>query len=359
MKLVQEDKYGAYLGVHAGFLKKFAAKEINPNFEVYDSDDNQNRFIVVKCSRLPDDEDLATGRYGIDFHRAKPEHKEAIQYKNGLPDTLETTRWLRDISFAAATAEEYKTKSPVWEQFYSHIWGTKPQTIWVTPHSGNVDRPPDNILPFPKLEMDAFTAGVAALCAFNSRNTVQKRVMISIHSHNWYEAILELGGFDIIDEQRLSDVAKKIGRKYHERVQILADECKQDFYLRAMKWLEHINKINGTLHPDELNKKSLIDKSVVNNITNGLKIYGAGIDEYTLEEFKKAIQSLNKIEIQVISYNKLFPGKHVGKLLKLSENISHGQMDSALQIECMKFYLKKDPELITNIILDIKNELFY
>ncbi|MGD0795032.1 MAG: hypothetical protein ABR958_05525 [Dehalococcoidales bacterium] len=358
MKLVYEDEYGAYSGVRPEFLKNFKLKEKNPNFEVYDSKDNNNRFIAVKSSRLPDDQDLTEGKYGIDFHRAKPEPKEALQYKNELPQALEIRKWLNDIAFAAATSEEYDRKASVWDNFYSFIWDLMPQTVWVTPHSGSVARAPDEILPYPKSEMDAFTAGVAASSAFNNRNKALKRSMISIHSHNWVGAVLDLGGFGIIDEQKLDAFAKKMEMKYHERAQTIADEFKHDFFDRSIKWLDFIKNKRGTLNPQDLNHTSKTYRSIVENIVKGLRLYGQEIKEYTSEEFKVAIKSLNKMEMQVISSNYLFPAKHVGKILGVSEKIEHGMLHSALQIECLKVYLAKEPELIANIILDVKNELF-
>ena len=358
MKLVYEDERGAYLGVNAGFLQGFVPKECNPNFEVFDSRDNHSRFIAVKSSRIPDDEDLEAGRYGIDFHRANPELKEALQFGDELPQALESTKWLANIAFASVTKEEYESKSSVWESFYSYIWGLKPKTVWVSPHSGSITRIPDDILPYPKDEMDSFTAGVAALCAFNDRNRALKRIMISIHGFGYLAAILDLGGFGIVDEEKLATVAKKTEMKYHERAQILADEYKQDFFLRATRGLEHIDNKKGTLNPDELNLTSTTAGHRVGFIIKGLRLYRQEIREFTLEEFKEAIKSLNKAEVQVISNNYLFPGRQVGKLLGLSEKIGHGLLHSALQIECSRLYLRKEPELITNMILDIKNELF-
>lgn len=358
MNLVYEDDYGAYLGVRKEFLKKFVPVEINPNFEVYDSKDGNNRFIASKCSRVPDDQDFTAGKYGIDFHRARPKLKESLQYEDELPHTLESRKWLANIAFAAATEDEHNKKSSTWERFYSCIWGSTPQTIWVTPHSGSVARAPDEILPYPKSEMDAFTAGVAALCAFNNRNKAIKRIIISIHSHNWVGAILDLGGFGVIDDDKLAMAAKKIEEKYHKRVQVLADEYKEDFFLRTIRWLEHINNKKGTLNPEELKQTSTTYRSIVQNIVTGLRLYGQEIRGFKLEEFREAIKSLHTIEMSVISTNYLFPARHIGKLLRISEMIRYGQLHSALQIECLKVYLARDPELVANIILDVKRELF-
>jgi hypothetical protein len=358
MKLVYEDDYGAYSGVRAEFLEKFVLKESNPNFDVYDSRDNNNRFIAVKSSRLPDDQDLAAGRYGIDFNRAKPGLQEALQYSTELPDALENMKWLANMSFAANTRDEYDRKSSVWDNFYSCIWGSEPKTIWVTPHSGSVARVPDDILPYPKLVIDAFTAGVAASCAFNIRNKALKRLMISIHSSSFLGTIFELGGFGIIDEEKLFAVAAKIEMKYHERVQSLADEHKQYFCLIATRWLEHIKNKQGTLDPAALNHTSTTDKRRVDLIAKELKLYGQEIKGFTLEEFEEVIRSVSEIEVPVISSNYIFPASHVGKILKISEKIGRGLLHSALNIECSKPYLAKEPELMTNIILDIKNEFF-
>ncbi len=358
MKLVYEDKHGAYHGVRPEFLKEFTALQINANFEAYDSRDSQRQFIGVKSSRVPDDQDIAAGKYGIDFHRAKPELQEALQYGKELPHALESTKWLANTAFVAAGQEEYAAKSLAWDDFYSYIWGSTPKTIWVAPHSGSVNRVPDKILPYPKLKIDGFTAGAAASCAFNDRSEAVKRLMISVHSHNWIGAVLDLGGFGIADEEKLSTVAEKTERKYHDRAQILASEYKQDFFVRATKWLKYIEDKRGTLNPKELSRASTMDRYTVDNIAKGLRLYGQEIGEFSPEEFGKAIRRLTKVEVPVMSTNYLFSGKQVGRLLRLSEKVGSGLLHSALQIECSKLYLSRKPELMTKIILDVKRWLF-
>ncbi len=355
MKLVREDEHGAYSGVCAEFLKEFVPRESNPNFEVYDSRDGHRRFIAVKSSRLPDDQDLAEGRYGIDFNRAKPELQEALNYETELPYGY---KWLGDIAFAANTEEEYKRKSSAWEKFYSYIWGSTPKTIWVAPHSGNVTRAPDAMLRYPKLMIDMHTAGVAALCAFNDRSRSSKRLMIVIHGTGHLGAVLNLGDFGIVDEEKMNTIAKKLERKYQQKAQILANEYKQDFFSKTMKILEHIKNKRGTLNPTELNRTSRDDGFTVSLYIKGLRLYGQEIKEFTYSEFKEAIQSLSKIEVPVILNNYFYTARKVGKLLRLSEKIERGLMHSALNIECAKLYLTREPELVSDIILDVKKELF-
>jgi hypothetical protein len=358
MKLVDEDEYGAYRGVNAEFLKEFVSKESNANFEVYDSRDNHRRFIAVKSSRFPDDEVLAEGRYGIDFNRAKPELQEALRYSTELPHALANMTWLANTAFAAASSEEYNLKSSAWDSFYSYIWGRKAKTIWVTPHSGSVNRTPDDIFAYPRTAGDAFTAGVAASCAFNNGSKALRRNMISIHSSSYLATVVELGGFGIIDEERLAAIATKIEMEYHEKVQILADAHKQHFCLIATRWLEHIKNKKGTLNPEELRHTSSVDRRRLELIVKGLELYGQEINEFTLEEFNEAMLALNKIEVPVISTNYVYPARHVSKLLNVSGKIGQGLLHSALSIECSKPYLARVPELMTSIILAIKDELF-
>jgi hypothetical protein len=197
---------------------------------------------------------------------------EALKYAEGLPLALESRKRLGNIAFAATTEEEYERKSSVWESFYSYIFGLSPKVIWVAPHSGNVTRVPDDILPYPKLEIDAFSAGVAASCAFKDRRKASGRVVISIHGNGYLETILDLGGFGILDERKLNLAANKIEMKYHEMVQNLASEYKQDFATCAMRRLEHIKDKRGILNSKELRHISTADKYDMGNIVKGLKL---------------------------------------------------------------------------------------
>ena len=355
LKLVDEDEHGAYLGVRADFLNKFVPREINPNFEVYDSIDGQNRFIASKCSRVPDDEDPAARRFGIDFNRGKPTLAEALEYGEVLPHGY---KWLGDIAFAAKTEEEYVRKAAVWDNFYSFMWDTAPQTLWVAPHSGSVNQPPDDIKPFPKLMSDAFTAGVAALCAFNDKNKATKRIMLSIHGTGLLGAVLNLGDFGVLNIDNMESVVKKIETKYHNRVQTLADEFKQDYCIKTSGILEHINDLRGTLNPEELNRISIDNSGEVRLQAKAIKFYGQEIKEFTLDEFKEALRNLSAIEVPVISINYLYTARKASKLINLSEKIQNGLLHSALLIECSKLYMARARELVADIILDVKKGLF-
>jgi hypothetical protein len=355
VRLVYEDKYGAYLGVRAEFLKRFLVREKNPNFEVYDSLDGNNRFIAAKSSRLPNDQDIEKGIYGIDFNRPKPELQGALQYGAELPKGYQ---WLSGAAFAAKTEQEYKRKSSTWDSFYSYIWGTTPQTIWVAPHSGSVNRPPDDVLRFPKLMIDSFTAGVAALCALKNKSKPSTRLMIAIHDTGHLGAVLNLGDFGILDEGKMDEVAQKMEPKYRQRAQILADAFIKDFSRKTLKILENILVKRGTLKPEVLVDVSLDDSVTVNYYLIGLRLYGQDVKELTVSGFKRAIQNVRGTPVPIISNNYFYTGRNVGRLLRLSEKIAHGMLGSALVIECSRLYAARDPEFVSDVILDVKDELF-
>jgi hypothetical protein len=356
-KLVKENKNGAYLGMTPEFLRKFVLKESNPNFEVYDLPEGNNRFIPVKSPRLPDDNDFTVGRYGINFHRAKPDFETAKAYDNKLKTKRISQQELTSLAFAASTKEEYNNKSVAWDKFYTYVWGETPQNLWITPHSGNINRKPDILFPFPKLELDAYVAGVAARCAYNDTNPSTKRTMMSIHSHNWYSAVVDLGGFGINTDTKLETIAARIEEKYAEKVQPAAEACRRNFAARIMPWLEIIQNHRGTLNPKKMPEEDGIARSVVFYAATGLKLYHKELTRFTLKEFQDALNSLKGTRARVASCQHLFSGQKISQQLEIASQIQRGRLDAALQIECMKFYLKKTPELVADIILDIKHEL--
>jgi hypothetical protein len=156
----------------------------------------------------------------------------------------------------------------------------------------------------------------------------------------------------------MESVIKKIESKYLKRVQTLADEFKQDYCLKTFKILEHIDNLRGTLNPEELSRVSIDDSGEVRLQAKALKYYGQEIIEFTLDEFKEALRNLSTIEVPVITNNYLYSARKTGKNIKISEKIENGQLHTALLIECAKLYLARDPELVAEILLNVKTELF-
>ena len=168
---------------------------------------------------------------------------------------------------------------------------------------------------------------------------------------------MSLGSFGILDSEKLQRVANKLGGKYFRRVQQLVSEYKGDFSYKAKKKLGHIQRARGTLNPAKLRAISSSDKYDVNNIIKGFKLYGQEFKDYTLEEFDRLLTQVNKNEILPLSINYIFSGEKIGRPLRLKEKIECGLLESAIQIECSKLYLEREPALLAGISLDVPNEL--
>jgi hypothetical protein len=355
MALVSENTHGAHIGVTPAFLQEFEIVESNPNFDVFDSNDGSRRFIAVKASRIADDEDVSVGRFGIDFNRAKPEFDEAIVYRASLN---QGSMWMSNIAFAAFNEEEYQKKAYVWESFYSYIFDAIPKTVWVAPHSGSVAKSPDNSLLDPHVMTDTGTAEVAALCAFNDKIVAAKRIMIAVHATGFLGAVLNLGDLGVADANKMEMVTKAVESKYHEKVQILADEFIEDFRSKTLVYIENIQDQHKTLDPEQLDGLSADDAFAIRLYERGLRFYGQQIRRHNVDEFRQALTNLVQVDVPVISTNYLYTGRNVGMLLGLQEKKAQGLLDSAIQIECARVYSARDPKLVSEIVLDIRKAFF-
>lgn len=356
MKPVIESQHGAYLCIGPDVLGCFICRYHGLHFEVYDSIDNINRLVLVKSSRMPDDEDLVKGVYGIDFNRPKPELPEAMQYAAALPQGYQ---WLKGIAFAAVNKPEYEKKAAIWDAFYSYIWGTDVQFVWVAPHSGSVNRAPDDILRFPELMIDSYTAGVAACCALKNRQRPSNRVMLAIHSTGHLGGIVNLGDFGILDEQAMKSVAAHIEAKYQSRARALVEVFKQEFCATTMKVLAEIQQKRGTLDPEELKLVSYDDYLTVRYYEKGLALYRQPLAVYSMPGFQGALHGIAEIQVPVVTVNYFYTGRNVGRLLDLPMQIAAGQLGSAMVVECSRTFSANDPDLVSDIIMDVKNELFF
>lgn len=354
MRLVNEDEFGAYLGILPDSLRYFTPREINLNFEVYDTRDNHNRYIAALCSRIPYDEDRLFSKFGIDFNRALPDLDEALEYGALLPAGY---KWLGEIAFAAHKETEYELKAEIWDRFYSFVYGREPQTVWVAPHSGSVNIKPDANLHTPKNWIDTRTAGAAAMCAVADKTKPAARNAVFIHTTAILSAVLNLGDMGVMDEARLDAVAAKVEKKFHTRVQEQASGYKETFINMTLKAFNHIYNRRGTLDPAELERISHDDFFGVSQVIRGLKMYGQEITEYTFEGFKQALESLGRIDLKAVDTS-MFPMVKAGEYLKLSGNMEKGLISSVFSSECSRFYLFYDPELIAEMLLTVKHELW-
>ncbi len=130
--MILENQAGAYLAPTPEILSHYHLTETNPHFDVLENE--PLRLILAKCSRLPDDEDPAAGRFGIDFHRALPPFADdsnftcdwgdgpipvnAFNFARFLPRTIRFRQFTANMAFAADTPAAYEAKTRVYQSFY-------------------------------------------------------------------------------------------------------------------------------------------------------------------------------------------------------------------------------------------------
>jgi len=356
-ELVFQNSHGAYTGPTPELLAEFGCTEDTPNFDVFDGD--CVRVLLGKCSRLADDEDIAAGIYGIDFNRGVPSLKDAMAYADALPLAIKNRDFVGNFAFAAGTEENYKRKFDVYSRFYSHIYDREPKLVYAAPHCGDIRRPADELLPFPKHELDSWTAGIATLCARNHSGGVTRRIMVSIHSYYLPGPIIDVGDLGILDTTRLDAIVRKLENKYHDSLQTNRVKYAQDMADVLMALLAHIVKEYGTMEIDKLQQLSSQDRYRVQYVAKGLQLHGVAVRDQTLDGFQDALSRLSLTEAIGVGNGCLLSGRYVSKQLGLEDKVRSGLLDGAIQVEISRPYAKAEPLLIAQIISELVDAYFF
>jgi hypothetical protein len=356
-ELVFQNSHGAYVGPTPELLAEFGCTEDTPNFDVFDGD--CVRLLLGKCSRLADDEDVAAGIYGIDFNRGIPSLKDAMAYADALPLAVKNRDFVGNLAFAAGTEEDYKRKLDVYSRFYSHIYDREPGLVYVAPHCGDVRRPADDLLPFPKHEIDSWTAGIATLCARTHSGKVNRRIMVSIHSFGFPGPVIDVGDFGLLDTARLDSIVRQLENKYHDSLQTHRAKYVQEMTDKSMALRTHIDKEYGTMELDRLQQLSSQDRFRVQYVEKGLQLHGIDVKDQTFDGFRDALSKLSLTEAIGVCNGCLLSGRYVSKQLGLEGKVRSGLLDGAMQIEISRPYAEAEPVLVAQIISELVNEYFF
>jgi len=362
--LVWESQMGAYLGPGPGLEGAAFPVATGPHFDVFDW--HRHRLIFGKCSRLPDDEDHWAGRYGIDFHRALPPFDgasgfvcdwgdgavvvNAYNYAQYLPQALKFREFTANVAFAARTWEEYQAKCQVYQDFYHYLYNSDSQIILAAPHSGEVRRPADDYHPFPQSEMDAWTARVMVRCV-RAQPPGKKRILVSLHSTDYFGSLLDIGDFGLPQNQRLPSVVAQLRKDFSETITAVLPGYRNHIlpYTRArLQWFE---ENWGTLEPEHL---ATISTAARFEVLSLLKVMGDCADpgdRYSLNMMLKGLESYwDRAAPQLISLNGIFSGRKTAQLLNLAEKLRQSGIDHAVQVECSRFLARHYPDLAANLI---------
>ncbi len=352
---------GAYIDVTPMFLRLVTPIYQSPNFDVFDK--NGVRIILAACSRFPDDEDHNAKVYGLNFNRRAPKLQEALDFQKKLleKDVKAANQYLKSIAFAAQSEEEYAIKKELYNKFLSYQFGEEPMIVYAAPHAGNITRKPDTIVPDPADEIDRWTAGTTAICGVNEKRKPSKREVHSIHTSNdqfkSYPAIIDLGTYGLMDERQLElirKISEDLSKRHKERIDRYLKEYIERVYEATEKKLKEIFFARGTLDPKEfVSKRDIFN---VEGVSKRLKDYDIDLVDHSILNYMDAVNRVLKKSEQRIIPNHVFPGKKVGKDLGMPYLVEQGKLGLALQYECSRFYMEQDPELVSDMVLDIAKE---
>ncbi len=361
--LVRENAQGAYLGPGPGLTAAALAVAETPNFDVFDWD--CRRLILGKCSRLPDDEDQAARRYGIDFHRALPPFQgdsgfwcdwgagplevNAYTYARHLPKTLRFREFTANLAFAAATEEAYRAKRQVYRDFYSYLFNSEARIILASPHSGEVRRPPDHFHPFPQADVDGWTARVMAHCQGPAPQGT-KRVLVSLHSTDYFGLLLDIGDFGLPQNRGLEKIVAQLQEDFAAALAPILPGYREHIVPYTRTRLEWFAERWGTLNPKALAGKSTATRFEMASL---LKVTGwpEPWDSLRLTDLDQALDRYWERPPQhFIALNGIFSGRKTAQLLNLSHQLAQAGIDYAVQVECSRFLACHYPGLAARLI---------
>lgn len=369
--MVQENATGAYLGPGSRLGARARQVVDTPNFDVFDAPGR--RVLLGKCSRLPDDEDPAQGRYGIDFHRALPPFQEAsgftcdwgdgpipvnaFSYARYLPKTLKFREFTANLAFAARSLTEYQAKCRVYEDFYHHLYQNHCATVIAVPHSGEVRRPPDSYHPFPQSETDAWTQRVAVRY-LDQAPAAGPRLLISLHSTDYFGAFLDLGDFGLPQNHGLSATIAKLNRRFAPDLLALLPAYREYLLPYTLARLRYMEKRWGTLEPEPLKTISTAVRFEVLSLTRVLEEWLPPTRSVTLDWLTQGLEAFfASPPRELITLNHVFSGRKTAKLLQLQENLARAGFHTGVQVECSRFLAQHHPELAAAMLCALEKEL--
>jgi len=369
--MVQESAVGAYLspGVQLGARVRQVVDD--PNFDVFDG--RGRRLILGKCSRLPDDEDTGAGRFGIDFHRALPPFQEtsgltcdwgdgpipvnAYTYAQYLPKTLRFREFTANLAFAARTLEDYEAKRLVYQAFYARVYQAPCPTVIAAPHAGEVRRPPDKHHPFPHHETDAWTSRVAAHC-LDSAPREGQRLLISLHSTDYFGAFIDLGDFGLPKNQALPRLTNQLNRQFSGDIAALLPAYRDYLVPYTLERLRWMAARWGTLAPEALTTVSTASRFEILRLIAVLDPWLPPANTVTMDWLASGLEAFFAAPPRdLITLNKVFSGRKTAGLLNLEENLRQAGFATAIQVECSRFLARRHPALAAAIIAELEQSL--
>jgi len=245
----------------------------------------------------------------------------------------------------------------VYEDFYRHVYGAPGATVVATPHSGEVRRPPDRYHPFPQSETDAWTSRVAVHCLDGTPGD-GKRLLISLHSTDYFGAFLDLGDFGLPQNRMLPVLTARLNRRFAPELAAQLPAYRDylvPYTLARLRWMA---ERWGTLDPEALKTISTASRFESLSLMRVLEKWLPPAGAVTLDWLARGLDSFfASPPRELITLNGVFSGRKTAGLLNLEENLRRAGFHTAVQVECSRFLAQHHTELIGSILLALEQDL--
>ena len=139
----------------------------------------------------------------------------------------------------------------MYENFYQHVYRAGQPLVVATPHSGPVNRPPDDYHPFPESEIDAWTAGLAVRLS-RPRLRKNRRLLLSLHSTDYFGALVDVGDFGLAPNGILPGIIDQLNVEFSDDLATVQLPYQEHIVSYTQDRLQWKHNRWGTLHPEKL-----------------------------------------------------------------------------------------------------------
>jgi hypothetical protein len=286
-----------------------------------------------------------------------PVSVNALNYWKHLPRTLMFREFSANLAFAARTLKDYQKKAGVYRRFYKHFYTPKFQTVLAAPHSGDVHRPPDSFHPFPRSEIDAWTARIMAEIAVRGVMP-RRRILVSLHSTDYFGSFMDVGDFGLVQNHRLASITAALDKDFSKTMlQLLPGYY--DFILPYTRTrLEWLVDAFGTIDPRRLRMISTAACFEILRLAKVVQVDTTTRDPLTLDMLWGRIEAhCERHPAQLITLNHIFSGRKTAGLIRLDENLKQARFGTGVQVECSRFLGHRHPDVAAKIIAELIERL--
>jgi hypothetical protein len=262
-----------------------------------------------------------------------------------------------NLAFAARTLGDYQKKAGVYRHFYEQFYTPKFQTVLAAPHSGDVRRPPDSFHPFPRSEIDAWTGRVMAGIA--ARGVMpRRRVLVSLHSTDYFGSFMDVGDFGLVQNHRLSSITTELDKDFSKTMSRLLPDYYDNILPYTRARLEWLIDAFGTIDPRRLRMISTAACFEILRLAKVVQLDTSTADPLTLGMLWRRIEAhCGRHPAQLITLNHIFSGRKTAGLIRLDENLKQARFHTGVQIECSRFLGHRHPDVAARIIVELIERL--